>query len=417
MAAIGWFEFREAIGMALAAIRAHKLRSSLTVLGVMIGVSSVIGMVSLITGLNNSMARQIESLGSNAIYVAKWKPGIQIGRRSSAERNRKGITYEDAEAILEHCSLIDVVSPENHYWMRPSGNTARYAGHDAMRPDFLGALPAYAIINNTEMAEGRFITEIDNHFRRMVCVVGSDVAEALFPGLDPIGKDILVNNRQYQVIGVAAKREALLGESMNNYILIPYNTFAKLHPWEKELWLECHTKDAAMIPAAIDQITELMRRRRGIPYDKPEDFAVFTQEDIYQQYRQITGMIYLAMTVISSIGLMVGGVGVMNIMLVSVTERTREIGVRKAVGARRKNIVWQFLIEAMTLSGVGGVVGIVVGLGIGVLIDKLSPLPAAVSFPWVMIAFTVSVMVGLVFGIYPAYRAARVDPIVSLRYE
>jgi putative ABC transport system permease protein len=272
-------------------------------------------------------------------------------------------------------------------------------------------------VNRTEMGEGRFFTDTDNHFRRMVCVLGSDVAEALFPGLDPVGKEILVNNRQYLVIGVTAKRESLLGESMNNFVLIPYNTFAKLYPWEKELWLECRTKDPRTIPAAIDQITELLRRRRGIPYDKPEDFAVFTQEDLYQQYRQITGMIYVAMTVISSIGLMVGGVGVMNIMLVSVTERTREIGIRKAVGARRKNIVWQFLIEAMTLSGVGGVIGIIVGLALGIIIDKATPLPAAVSVPWVFIAFTVSVMVGLIFGIYPAYRAARVDPIVSLRYE
>ena len=413
---ISGLEMREAMLMAFAAIRANKLRSFLTVLGVLIGVSSVIGMVSLITGLNNSMARQIESLGSNAIYVSKFKPGISFGPRSSEERNRKGIVFGDAMAILEQCPLIDAVSPENHYWS-PGGNTARYERHEALRPDLIGVLPAYMTVNKSEMSEGRFFTDIDVHFKRMVCVIGNSISEALFPGLDPVGKEILVNNHRYQVIGVVAKRDSFLGEDFNNFVLIPYSTFAKLHPWEKELWLQCHTGDPTTIPAAIDQITELMRRRRGVPYDKPEDFAVFTQDSLLEQYKSITGAIYLAMTVISSIGLMVGGVGVMNIMLVSVTERTREIGIRKAVGARRSNIVWQFLIEAMTLSGLGGIIGILVGILIGVLVNALSPLPAAVSPVWVVIAFMVAVMVGLVFGIYPAYRAARVDPIVSLRYE
>ncbi|HWO58222.1 MAG TPA: ABC transporter permease [bacterium] len=413
---ITMFEMREAMAMALAAIQANKLRAFLTVLGVLIGVSSVIGMVSLITGLNNSMARQIESLGSNVIFVSKFKPGIRFGPRSSEERNRKGIVYEDAIAILEHCPAVDAVSPENHYWA-PGGNKARYGQNEALRPDLAGVLPSYIVVNNIEMAEGRFFTDIDNHFRRMVCVLGSSVAEALFPGLDPVGKEILLNNHRYLVIGVAAKRESFLGEDSNNYIRIPYATFAKLYPWEKELWLACRAKDPTQMAAAIDQITELMRRRRGVPYDKPEDFAVFTQDSLMEQYRSITGAIYIAMTVISSIGLMVGGVGVMNIMLVSVTERTREIGIRKAMGARRANIVWQFLIEAMTLSGVGGVIGILFGILIAFLVNALSPLPAAVSPLWIIIAFTVAVMVGLVFGIYPAYRAARVDPIVSLRYE
>ncbi len=411
------FEFKEALAMAMGAIRSNKLRSFLTVLGVLIGVSSVIGMVSLITGLNNSMARQIESLGSNVIYVSKFKPGIVMGNRSSEERNRKGIVYEDAEAIQANCPLIQSVSPENHYFKPPSGNTAKYEKNEVLRPDLAGVLPTYQDVNNTEMAEGRFLSDVDNHFRRTICVVGSDVAKTLFPGLDPIGKDIVVNGKPFTVIGVVAKRESLLGESMNTFILIPYETFAKLYPWEKELWLGCRAQSAEVMLAATDQITELMRRRRGIPYDKPEDFAVFTQETLMEQYRSITGVIYIAMVVISSIGLMVGGVGVMNIMLVSVTERTREIGIRKAIGARRRNIVWQFLIEAMTLSGLGGVIGILLGVGLAVLINAVSPLPAAVSPFWIVIAFSVSVLVGLVFGIYPAYRAAKVDPIISLRYE
>ena len=250
-----------------------------------------------------------------------------------------------------------------------------------------------------------------------MCVIGPDVAEALFPSLDPIGKEILVNNHRFTVIGVAEEREAILGESQDNYILLPYHTFAKLHPWEKELWLAITVKSAALMDEAIGQVTEVMRRQRGLAYNEENDFAVFTQDALMEIYEQVTGMIYIAMTVISAIGLMVGGVGVMNIMLVSVTERTREIGIRKAIGARRANIIWQFLIEAMTLSGFGGVVGILVGLGIAFFIKAMDWLPAGVSIGWILIGFSVAVSVGLIFGIYPAYRAARVDPIVSLRYE
>ncbi len=415
--ALNLFEIREAVLIAFDAIRANKMRSFLTVLGVMIGVSSVIGMVSLITGLNNSMARQIESLGSNAVYVSRFKPGIHIGRRSSAERNRKPITFEHALAVKANCPAVKAVSPENHYYGPSGGNVAKYKGNESLRPDLVGVLPDYQIVNGISCEQGRFITDMDHHFRRMVCVIGPDVADALFPSLDPLSKNILVNNHRFTVIGVAEKREAILGESQDNYILLPYNTFAKLHPWEKGLWLACAAESAEKMDLAIDQITDVMRRERGLAYDEDNDFAVFTQDAIMEIYRQITGMIYVAMTVISAIGLMVGGVGVMNIMLVSVTERTREIGIRKAIGARRANIVWQFLIEAMTLSGFGGFMGIVVGLALAFFIRAMDWLPAGVSIPWVIIGFTVSVSVGLIFGIYPAYRAAKVDPIVSLRYE
>jgi len=411
------FEIKEAIAMAFDAIRANRMRSLLTVLGVMIGVSSVIGMVSLITGLNNSMAQQIESLGSNAIYVSRFKPGIHIGRHSSADRNRRYITYENAMAIKEYCPAVKAVSPENHYWRPDGGNTAKYKGNEARRPALVGVVPDYQVVNNISCQQGRFITEMDHHFRRMVCVLGPDIAEALFPSLDPLGKEILVNNHRYTVVGVAEKREAILGESQDNYILIPYNTFAKLHPSDKALSLGCSAVSAERMDEAIDQIIEVMRRQRGLAYNDANDFAVFTQESLMDIYKQITGMIYIAMTVISAIGLMVGGVGVMNIMLVSVTERTREIGIRKAIGARRANIVWQFLIEAMTLSGVGGIVGILGGLAIAFFIKAMDWLPAGVSLSWIIVGFSVSVSVGLIFGIYPAYRAARVDPIVSLRYE
>jgi len=407
---------KEGIIMAWQAIRTNKLRSFLTILGVLIGVASVIGMASIIQGLNNSMSAQIQSLGSNVIYISKYEPGIHFGRRSEEERNRKGITYWDALTIKESCPSVGAVSPQNYYFA-PGGNIAKYRQNEARRPSFGGVLPDYEVVNNSFVTDGRFVTESDVHFKTYVCVLGSDVSETLFPNLDPIGKEIRVNGDRFAVIGVMEKKSSILGESQNNFILIPYGTFQKIHPEEEELWLAVRPKSPELIDQTIDEIESVLRRLRGVPADKPNDFALTTQEDLMNTYRKITSAIYGVMVLISSIGLIVGGVGVMNIMLVSVTERTREIGIRKAIGARRRNILWQFLVEASTLSGLGGIIGIIVGILIGQLVNAATPLPASVSFFWIMLAFAVAVSVGLAFGIYPAYRAARVDPIVSLRYE
>jgi len=405
--------------MAWASLKSNKMRSFLTILGVLIGVTAVIGMVSIIQGLNNSMAKQIESLGSNVIYVTKFNIGIHLGNISEEERKRKEITFEDAIAIRQNCPSVSEVSPQNY---GPGSHIAKYGKEEDTRFQLGGVLPEYEVVNNNFVAEGRFFTDSDVNYRAEVVVLGPDVKEKLFPYLDPIGKEILLGGttfspKKFTVIGVMEKRPNLLGENMNNFILLPYWTFMKLYPQEKGLLLIARPKSPDLISKAIDEITELMRRRRALPPDKPNDFAVSTQDDLMNVYHQITTGVYLAMVVISSIGLLVGGVGVMNIMLVSVTERTREIGLRKAIGAKKRDIVWQFLIEAMTLSGTGGVLGIVVGLLLSQLIALTTPLPASVSVPWVIIGFSVAVSVGLIFGIYPAYRAAKVDPIVSLRYE
>ncbi|KPJ49458.1 MAG: hypothetical protein AMJ41_02980 [candidate division Zixibacteria bacterium DG_27] len=409
--------FTESLLIAFGTFRAHKMRSFLTILGVLIGVSCIIGMVSIIKGLDKSMARQIESLGSNIIYVSKYKPGIHLGSRSEEERNRKGITFEHAAAIRGNCSAVEAVSPQNYYF-RPGGNYAKYRNVEVTRPMFFGTIPDYEVVNNSFVEEGRFITDADVKFRAYVCVLGYDVAQTLFTNLDPIGKQIIVNGDKFTVVGVMEKKEELLGSGhANNFVLIPYDTFAKIHPEEEELSLAVKARSPELIPAAIDQITELLRRRRGVRYSEPDDFAVFTQENLMEMYEQLTGIIYLAMIVISSIGLLVGGVGVMNIMLVSVTERTREIGIRKAIGARKRDILWQFLIEASSLSGIGGVLGIILGLLFAQLVALVSPLPAAVSLLWVLIGFGFSVGVALVFGIYPAYRASKLNPIECLHYE
>lgn len=402
--------------MAWQALKANKVRSFLTILGVLIGVASVIGMASIIQGLNNSMAQQIQSLGSNVIYIAKFEPGIVMGMRSEEERQRKGITIEDAKAIRELCPSVGAVSPQNYYFS-PAGNVVKYRDNSARRPSFGGVMPDYEEVNNSFVTDGRFITETDVHFKTYVGVIGSDVAEALFPNLDPIGKEIRVNQDHFTVVGVMEKKSSILGESQNNFVIIPYDTFVKIHPEEVELWLAVRPKTPDLINKAIDEVESVMRRRRGLTADKPNNFAVFTQEDLMETYKKVTSAIYGVMVLISSIGLIVGGVGVMNIMLVTVTERTREIGIRKAIGAKRRNILWQFLIEASTLSGLGGIIGIIFGILIGQIVKMASPLPASISLLWVLLAFSVAISVGLVFGIYPAYRAARVDPIVSLRYE
>ncbi len=409
------FEVKEGISLALTAVRTHKMRSFLTVLGVLIGVASVIGMVSIITGLNSSMAEQIESLGSNVIHISQYEM-VHFGGLSAEERKRKGVTVEHAEAIREYCPSVGAVSPENHYWAR-GGNKVKYKDNKANRPAVVGVWPDYEIVNNCFAVEGRFFTQGNINFRATVTVLGNDVREALFPNLDPIGKQIRINGKKFTVVGVMEKKPNFLGETQDNYVLIPLSTYKKTYPEDKALTLLARPKSPELTDKAIDEITQLLRRMRGVPYDRPNDFAISTQEDLMDMYNKITGAIYLVMIVISSIGLLVGGVGVMNIMLVSVTERTREIGIRKAVGAKKRNILWQFLIEAMTLSGSGGILGIIIGLLLGKLVGAISPLPAAVSLFWIILGFSFAVSVGLIFGIYPAYRAAKLDPIVSLRYE
>jgi len=406
--------FRESIAAALDAVLAHKLRSLLTILGVVIGIVSVVGMVSLIQGLNASMSRQIQALGSNVIYVTRNPPGIRMGGRTTAERARPDVTYDDARAIMESVKAAGAVSPENTL----GGNARVVRGsREADFPMLTGVLPDYLAVRNVSMASGRFISDGDQRHGLKVCVLGARPAEALFPGENPLGRNVTIDGRAMRVIGVLEERGRFLARDRDNIVLLPYRTYAHLHPEEKGLLLAVKPVSPGAMARCMDEITAALRLHRGVDLEAENNFYLSTQDSLNETYDQVTRGIYLAMILISSIGLLVGGVGVMNIMLVSVRERTREIGLRKAVGARRTDVVRQFLIEAIVLTGTGGIIGIGLGIVTSRAVDTFSPLPSTVSPIWLTIAFSVSVSVGLFFGLYPAIKAARLDPIAALRYE
>jgi len=410
-------EIKDSILMALSSLRTNKLRSFLTILGVMIGVSSVIGLASIIGGLDGAMEIEIDTLGSNAIYITKFPFDVDYDKLTEEERNRPPITSGEAEAIIENCPAVDGVSPQNYYF-KTGGNEVKFKNRKASRAYVMGTWPDYLRVNNSSITTGRFLTDNDERFRIMVCVLGYDVAEALFEGEDPIGKEIRVNSNRFTVVGVLEKRESNFDtDDENRYVAIPLSVFEKNYHWEEELFLVARARSYEEIDQAKEEIISALRVYRKVPFNKANNFALSTQDTFKEFVSEITKYIYIAMIVITSVGLMVGGIGVMNIMLVSVTERTREIGIRKAIGAKRSNILLQFLTEAMTLSGTGGVIGIFFGIIVGTVINKLLNFPLSISIFWVITGFVVAVSVGLISGIYPAAKAARLDPIEALRYE
>ena len=408
----------EIFQMAMDSIRSHKLRSFLTLLGIMIGVMTVIGMVSIIQGLNRSFLAQLEAVGSDIIVVTKFEPGAQMGHRSEEERQRKDITYEDARALEEECDLVKAtaVNIVADFFESIPIKYQNKKSSDAMVFGMNDKFPQVLSVYLPE--KGRFITQQDVTHKSNVCVLGFDLRETLFPHTDPIGKDIRVGAEKFRVVGILEKRGSFFGMSQDNFVGVPITTFMKYFPYdESTLEIILTPTKSGYIPDTMDQVINVMRQRRKVPFGEPNDFAVYTQDTIIDLYNQLTGAAYLVMIIISSIGLLVGGIGVMNIMLVSVKERTREIGIRKAIGARSNDILKQFLIEAIFLTGTGGVVGIIIGFGIAFLVKTVTPLPAAVTLWSVILGFTVAVSVGLFFGIFPAQKAARMDPIEALRYE
>ena len=410
-------------GMALNSIRVNAIRSVLTVLGVVIGVTTVIGMSSVISGLNTSVMSQIESLGSNLIFVTRFDPGIG-GRRSAEERTRENLTLAHAEAIARLPSVRSV-APGLRTTRPNSGRssyTLRYGNRTAANTIIEGVGPDHEDVFSLDLRAGRWISENDNRRRANVLVMGYDAAETLFATPESaVGRQVELESKVFSVIGVMEKRSSGLNPGANpedNLVALPISSFQKLHPEVDDYWIALQPISREAMPQAIDQVEGLLRRLRGVRYNEPSDFAVFTQDLVTDLWNQISGGIFAVMLAISSVALLVGGVGVMNVMLVSVTERTREIGIRKAVGATRKKIMTQFLFEAMALTALGGVLGILAGAGLTALIRNAAPfLPATMSPLWVVLGFSTSVATGLIFGLYPAYKAARLDPIEALRYE
>jgi putative ABC transport system permease protein len=399
----------EAVGMGLAAIRAYKLRAGLTILGVVMGIMTVTGMSAIVAGLNASMAAQIQGIGSSTVFLRPFAPGENLSRKE--QRRRKGLTREEYQALSELPALEAVAGLE-----LVRTDVIKYGRQRVNSAQVIGTSPDYERVHETYVDRGRFISASDVSRGAKVAVIGLDIVDALFPHLDPIGQQLNIDGQRVEVIGVLERKGKFLGQSRDNAILVPLESLQRSDVFD---FLLANVKPVshAQLETAVDQITEMLRRKRKLRFLESNNFAIFTQDTLTDLYRQITGGIYLVMIAISSIGLVVGGVGVMNIMLVSVTERTREIGIRKALGAKRRDVLWQFLTEAMTLTGVGGILGIIAGGIIAALANQFSPFPAVLQPAWVLVAFGTSMVVGLVFGLWPAAKAARLDPIEALRYE
>jgi len=404
------FSVGEAVGMGLAAIRAYKMRAFLTILGVVMGIMTVTGMSSIVAGLNASMARQIATLGSSTIFIRPQAPGENVD--DDEWRRRKGLTMDEVDAIAAR-PAVKAIAPLQFI---PIENV-KYGTEQAREAQVLGTSAAYEEVHDTYVEKGRFLSATDVDRAAPVVVLGVDIADALFPLVDPLDKEVSLDGRRFRVIGVLQRKGKFLFRSMDNMVLVPVNSIQKQDRHFNFMMADLKPVSPGEIEAAVDETREAMRRYRKLKFLQKDNFAIFSQDTLTDLYQKITGGIYMVMIAISSIGLLVGGVGVMNIMLVSVTERTREIGVRKALGATRRDILWQFLTEAMTLTGTGGVIGILIGAIAALLINAFSPFPAVVQPTWVVIAFVTSMAVGLTFGLWPAWKAAGLNPIDALRYE
>ena len=413
---------RETLLMALDSVRGHKFRSFLTVLGIVIGVLTAIVIASLLTGMRQSIVAMIEEYGTNNIYAFHLSTGPRTGEDRS-ERTRKPLTVADAEAIKAQAPAVEDVAhiaPNVGYGGGPFDDNITYQGTNYRWGNTQGVSPNYDSITNINLKEGRFITEADDQQRANVMVIGVNAADALFPGRNDIaGTQVRMGGYNFEIVGVLEKRKAgFFGENEeDNAVYIPFRTAQKIAPARGYLLMVIRGR-SGQVSEALTQAEEILRRRRHVKFGDPNNFDIKTADKFIEQFDSITAMIGLVAIGISSLGLLVGGIGVMNIMLVSVTERTKEIGVRKALGARRKDIVRQFLFEAMMLTFLGGALGVVLAIGASRLLILIFPsMPASIPTWAVVTGLTVSIGVGLIFGVWPARKASRLDPIECLRYE
>jgi putative ABC transport system permease protein len=417
-----WSDGKEAVRMAVDTLRTNKLRSGLTILGIMIGVTTVILISSVINGLTANVDTLVKSLGTNVYWVFRFPV---FGNRPTQEMlNRKQLTYEDAVALrdLPHVIAVDA----SQQYRSPTGQlgsfSVKYKNRKVSNTILQGDSDQQPLVYDLDLTEGRFFTEQEEQRRANVVVLGHDAAQELFGQESALGKEVAIEGDIFTVVGVLAKQKQVFGGGTNpndNSAHFPLFTFRKIHPEILDYWVTVKYDDAKNKVAVEDEIREMLRRRRKVHSDQPDNFAIFTSDALLELWNTLTGGLFVFLVGVSSVGLMVGGVGVMNIMLVSVTERTREIGIRKALGATRRTIMLQFTLEAMTLCAFGGVIGILIGAFLTLLLKLIlgTVLPAQMSAIWAITAFTVSCVIGLVFGIYPAWKAATLDPIEALRYE
>lgn len=412
----------ESAEMAVASIREHLFRSTLTLLGIIIGVSTVIAVVSVVEGLNGTINQAIQSLNPNIFIVTRVSfEEFSPDKLQEALRKRPPLKYEDTLAIRRTCPSVKTVSPFETRNFFSGASSVKYGNEEASNPILRGVEPFYQDATGLYVIDGRFIATADSVHHREVCVLGSAIADGLFKGERAAGKTVRIDSRSYEVIGVLEHRETLMeGPSENQLVIIPLGTFQKHYPKLDQDFMQfiCSAESPALVSKAIDEVTETLRRLRRLRVWESDNFVIFTPAQMLQIWHQVSDGIFLLMILIASIALIIGGIGVMNIMWVSVTERTQEIGVRKAVGATRSDILWQFLMEAVLLTGSGGVLGILAGVLLGFGFRFFFPSLKADLSAWSVFAgLSVSVSVGLFFGIWPANRAGRMHPIEALRYE
>jgi putative ABC transport system permease protein len=409
--------YGENLRQALDTLKSHKLRSALTVFGVVLGVSVIMLVTALIAGFDHAVQEQMKQFGSDTAFITKWDQGRHGGPPPLEEIQRKPLTLEDARAILEGCPAVKNITTFLQTGWGHSHSVRTKAG-EVTAIDFRGVQANFGIVYaNATTKEGRFISEGDDLHKEKVVMLGQNVAPVLFPEGNPVGKDVMIDGNVFRVIGVVEKPKGGFGMGdEDRRVLIPIGTFRKSYPDADEVEMRMQAYPG-VLNEAVDQATEVLRRRRNVPYNGKDNFSMETAEQQVEEFHKIVQMVAIVTMVLSSIGLLIGGVGVMNIMLVSVTERTREIGLRKAIGAKSGDITWQFLLEAMTLTGIGGIIALVLVNGLVLLIRLTLKWEGAVPL-WAAVAGIVfSVGVGLVFGVWPAMKAAKLDPVEALRYE